>query len=87
MSGFLRCHSCATVLLKMNKDFRASLDNNDHCIATAVDLSKAFDSISHSLLISKMKAYGFTENAVNLIRSYLHSNFQGVIITPLVGLI
>ena len=50
-------------------DFRASLNNKDHCTAIAVDLSKAFDSISHSLLISKLKAYGFTESAVNLIRS------------------
>ena len=54
LSGFLKGHSCATALLKMTDDFRASLDNKDHCIAMAVDLSKAFDSISHSLLISKI---------------------------------
>ena len=39
----------------------------------AVDLSKAFDSVSHSLLISKLKAYGFTESAVNPICTYLCS--------------
>ena len=78
LSGFLKGHSCATALLKMTDDFRASLDNKDHCIAIAVDLSKAFDSISHSLLISKLKAYGFTESAVNLIRSYLHDRLQRV---------
>ena len=39
LSGFLKGHSCATALLKMTDDFRASLDNKDHCIATAVDLS------------------------------------------------
>ena len=44
-SGFLKGHSFATALLKMTDDFRASLDNKDHCIATAVDLSKAFDSM------------------------------------------
>ena len=54
--GFLTGHSRATGLLKMTEDFRASLDNKDHCIAIAVDLSRAFDSISHSLLISKLKA-------------------------------
>ena len=78
LSGFLKGHSCATALLKMTDDFRASLDNKDHCIATAVDLSKAFDSISHSLLISKLKAYGFTVNAVNLIHSYLCDRLQRV---------
>ena len=61
LSGFLKGHSCATAHLKMTDDFRASLDHKDHCItiAIAVDLSKAFDSISHSLLISKLKAYGY----------------------------
>ena len=39
LSGFLKGHSCATALLKMTDDFRDSLDNIYHCIATAVDLS------------------------------------------------
>ena len=62
----------------MTEDFRASLDNKDHCIAIAVALPKAFDSISHSLLISKFKAYVFTEGAINLIRSYLCDTLQRV---------
>lgn len=78
LSGFLKGHSCATALLKMTDDFKASLDNKDHCIAIAVDLSKAFNSISHSLLISRLTAYGFTESAVNLICSYLHDRLQRV---------
>ena len=78
LSGFLKGHSCATALLKMTEDFRASLDKKDHCIAIAVDISKAFDSISHSLLTSKLKAYGFTESVVNLICSYLCDRLQRV---------
>ena len=62
----------------MTEDFRASLDNKDHCIAIAVALPKAFDSISHSLLISKLKVYVFTETAVYLIRSYLCDTLQRV---------
>ena len=62
----------------MTEDFRASLDNKDHCIAIAVALPKAFDSISHSLLISKFKAYVFTEGTINLIRSYLCDTLQRV---------
>ena len=62
----------------MTEDFRASLDNKGHCIAIAVALPKAFDSISHSLLISKFKAYVFTEGAINLIRSYLCDTLQRV---------
>ena len=78
LSGFLKGHSCATALLKMTEDFRASLYNKDHCIAIAVDLSKAFDSIFHNLLISKLKAYGFTESATSLFRTYLCGRLQRV---------
>ena len=78
LSGLLKGDSCATVLLKMTDDFRASLNNKDHCTAIAEDVSKAFDSISHSLLISKLKAYGFTESTVTLIRSYLCDRLQRV---------
>ena len=78
LSGLLKGHLRATVLIEMTDDFRASLNNKDHCTAIAVDVSKAFASISHSLLISKLKAYGFTESAVNLIRSYLCDRLQRV---------
>ena len=78
LSGSLKGHSCATALLKMTEVVRASLNNKDHCITISVDLSKAFDSISHSLLISKLKAYGFIESAASLICSYLCGRLQRV---------
>ena len=37
----------------------------------AVDLSKAFDSICHPLLFVKLKAYGFTDDALGLMAAYL----------------
>ena len=36
-----------------------------------MDLSKAFGSINHDLLLTKLKTYGFSENALKLICSYL----------------
>ena len=35
------------------------------------DISKAFDCISHELLIAKLYAYGFTKNSLSLVRNYL----------------
>ena len=36
-----------------------------------MDLPKAFDCIPHKLLIAKMDAYGFSENALTFFYSYL----------------
>ena len=41
-----------------------------------MDFSKAFYTINHDLLLSKLKAYGLTENPVSFIRSYLANRYQ-----------
>ena len=41
-----------------------------------MDLSKAFDSLSHELLIAKLKCYGLDQNAVEFFRSYLSNRYQ-----------
>ena len=40
------------------------------------DLSKAFDCMSHKLLIAKLRAYGFDETSTILIKSYLENRQQ-----------
>ena len=41
-----------------------------------MDLSKAFDTLNHDLLIAKLEAYGFSENSLNYIQSYLRNRLQ-----------
>ena len=41
-----------------------------------MDLSKAFDSKNHDLLLPKLKAYGFSENALKFMCSYLKDRRQ-----------
>ena len=41
-----------------------------------MDLSKAFDTINHDLLIAKLDAYGFDTASLKLIRSCLTNRFQ-----------
>lgn len=44
---------------------RASLDAKDSVAVVAVHVSKAFDSVNHNLLLTKLKAYGFSTTATN----------------------
>ena len=59
------------VLIRLIEDWRSKLDNNYLVGAILMDLSKAFDSIPYDLLIAKLHAYGFDEDALVLIYSYL----------------
>ena len=43
-----------------------------------MDLSKAFDTINHELLIAKLHAYGFSKNSLSIILSYLSDRWQRV---------
>ena len=44
--------------------------------AVMMDLSKAFNSINHDLLLSKLKTYSFKKNSVSFIRSYFTIMYQ-----------
>ena len=41
-----------------------------------MDLSKAFDTINHELLIAKLYACGFSKDALKLINSYMSDRWQ-----------
>ena len=41
-----------------------------------MDLSKAFDTLNHNLVVAKLKAYGLNLNAASFIMSYLTNRYQ-----------
>ena len=43
-----------------------------------MDLSKAYDSIRHDLLLAKLEAYGFSKKSLKFMYSYLHTPKQRV---------
>ena len=47
------------------------MDEREAVAAIAVDLSRAFDSVYHGLLLAKLRAYWFSKSAIELMSSYL----------------
>ena len=62
-------------LLPMLEKSKTAVDNKETFGALLIDLSKAFDYLSHDLLLAKSNAYGFSFPALRLIESYL-SNWK-----------
>ena len=54
------------------------LDKKEKIGLFMMDLSKAFDCIPHELMIAKLSAYGFDNNSLKLIYSYLKGRNQRV---------
>ena len=76
LCGFREGYSTQHCLLFMLERLKKALDKGLITGILLTDLSKAFDCISHELLIAKLKAYGFTNNALNLINDYLTKRIQ-----------
>ena len=51
----------------MTDDWRKSVDNGEDVAVIAIDLSQAFDSICHNLLLAKLRAYGLSDSAMELM--------------------
>ena len=80
LCGFRKKHNAQYSLLKMIENWKKQLDNGEKVGVIFMDLSKAFDTINHSLLLAKLKAYGFSNQALSLLQSYLCNRFQRSII-------
>ena len=55
----------------MLEKWKSAVDKGKSFGALLTDLSKAFDCLSHDLLLAKLHAYGFSLSALKLIHSYL----------------
>lgn len=66
---------CLTVMIEM---WRKALDEHKIAGAILTDLSKAFDCLSHDLLIAKLHAYGFGKSALKFVLNYLSDRTQRV---------
>ena len=58
--------------------WKKNLDKGNEIAVIIMDLSKAFDTINHSLLLAKLEAeaYGFSMASLKLMQNYLCNRFQ-----------
>ena len=54
------------------------MDKGNTPIAIFLDLSKAFDTLDHTILLQKLKYYGISENSLNWFQSYITNRKQYV---------
>ena len=97
ISAYQKGYSTPDALTRLVEEWRERLENNYIVGAILMDLSKAFDWISHDLIIVKLAAYGLDDTALKLIFSYLkirkqcvrinntYSNFENIITGVLQG--
>ena len=74
--GYRKGHSTEQCLFIMTEIWRKALDNKSVAGAVLTDLSKAFDCLSHDLLIAKLQAYGLGKTALKFIYDYLKDRKQ-----------
>ncbi len=66
LSAYHKTHSCETTIIYLIEQWRLAKDNKQLVGILSTAMSKAFDSMHPALLLSKLRAYGFEENHINL---------------------
>jgi len=74
--GFRHNHSTELSALEVTNTILMSMDKKEVPLAVFMDLSKAFDTIDHSILLDKLYYYGIRNNAYKLFESYLNNRKQ-----------
>jgi len=78
--GFLAGRSCSTQLPLVHHDWFKVLDKSGQVDIVFIDFSKAFDLVSHDILLTKLYKYGVHGDLLNGCRDYLTDCQQHVIV-------
>ena len=78
--GFRHKHSTELAALEVLDRVTCSMDKNEIPVNIYLDLSKAFDTLDHHILLLKLKYYGLHGISLRLLESYLSNRMQYVMI-------
>lgn len=76
--GFRTNRSTSMAVTELIEEITNSIDQKKYAVGVFIDLKKAFDTINHDILISKLERYGIRGVVLNWIRSYLKNRQQFV---------
>lgn len=77
--GYKKKHSCETLLLKLIDDILVACDKNLGVVVMIIDLSAAFDTVDHSLLLNQLQfKYHIVGSALQWLKSFLSGRSQRV---------
>ena len=71
LCGFRKGFNTQQALLTLIENWKNALDRKGFGGNVLMDLSKAFDTLDHELLIAKLHAYGFQKSSLRFLHSYL----------------
>ena len=76
--GFQVNNSTNHAILNLTDDILTSFEKGQFTLGVFIDLSKAFDTVNHSILLHKLELYGVKGKCLNWFRSYLKNQQQFV---------
>ena len=76
--GFRKDHSTAYALIQLHDKLSDAIDKGNVTLGLFIDLSKAFDTVNHDILLARLEFYGVRGVALEWFKSYLSCRSQFV---------
>ena len=74
--GYRKHRSTATALLQLQEEIMKKYEEGNDIAVLSFDSSAAFDTLTHSVLLDKLKLYGCSDHVINWFKSYLENRWQ-----------
>ena len=74
--AYRKYHGTVTCLFELLNEIYHQIDNKNKVAIVSLDLSKAFDTINHELLLKKLRSFNLSSESIDFLHSYLSNRKQ-----------